>query len=292
MSLDGENNHELLTITGPTPNGIHHTVPVSTPTRTPIDLTHIIHIDNQSRPSSAIPVGIDPHLEGNRNQFLEQRLLRIESEMREGERERQYEIKRIHDESQMQFVRMRDNMIAEMKQQENVKELEGMEKIRKEVLDDMILPDNKKYISSSLCCINVWNLFATTFTALKYLIMILFVPTLSFAASSYPDRGLNFAAGILSLLGIACEKLGVFCTASAKKRNEKMNKMIKALGIDYRVSDTSFGDPEVRTGVQSYEAMQRIQVPPPYMIPGPYRPPQRVTTQSAAQEMYSLQYGD
>lgn len=118
-----------------------------------------------------------------------------------------------------------------------------LDEIRHEILNEMILPNNKKYISDSLSWIIIWNYLSEIFIAFKYLIMILIVPTLTFASTTFPDRNLNFTAGILSLCGIAFEKLSQFAIANSKKRNEKMNKMIDALGINQQVIDITYDDP-------------------------------------------------
>jgi hypothetical protein len=184
---------------------------------------------------------------------------------------------------------IRNDIVIELQKQNEEKESNGIEKIRKEVLDDMILPDNKNYIENSLIWIKVWNFFAMLFVALKYIIMILVVPTLTFASTTFTEHYLNFAAGILSLCGIAFEKLSQFCSANAKKRNEKMNKMIAALGIEQTVIDITYEDPMLQT-------TQRMQQSSPQIQRTIYKQqqlqPQRATSRSVAQEMISRQYSD
>jgi hypothetical protein len=181
---------------------------------------------------------------------------------------------------------IKNDIVIEMQKQNEERESNGIEKIRKEVLDDMILPDNKDYIANSLTWIKVWNFFAMLFVALKYLIMILIVPTLTFASTTFTGYHLNFAAGILSLCGIAFEKLSQFCSANAKKRNEKMNKMIASLGIEQTVIDMAYEDPMLQT-------TQRIQQSsPPIQRAIHKQQQQRISSRSVAQEMTSRQYSD
>jgi hypothetical protein len=185
---------------------------------------------------------------------------------------------------------IKNDIIIEMQKQNEERESNEIEKIRKEVLDDMILPDNKDYIANSLTLIKVWNFFAILFVALKYLIMILIVPTLTFASTTFTEHHLNFAAGILSLCGIAFEKLSQFCSANAKKRNEKMNKMIAALGIEQTVIDMTYEDPMLQT-------TQRIQQSSPPIQRAIHKQQQqqqqqRISSRSVTQEMTSRQYSD
>lgn len=187
---------------------------------------------------------------------------------------------------------IKDNIIIEMQKQNEEKELRGIEKIRKEVLDDMILPDNKNYIENSLVWIKVWNFVAILFVALKYLIMILVVPTLTFASTTFTGYNLNFAAGILSLCGIAFEKLSQFCSANSKKRNEKMNKMIATLGIEQTVIDIAYEDPMLQTTQRIQQTSPQIQreMYKQQLQPQFQQQPRRATSRSVAQEMISRQY--
>jgi hypothetical protein len=176
--------------------------------------------------------------------------------------------------------KIKNDIIVEMENvKENAKEnknLEGIEKLKKEIIDDMILPDNKNYIASSIFWIKIYNVLSAIFVALKYILMILVVPTLTFASTTFTDKNLNFVAGILSLCGIGFEKLSLFCSANAKKRNEKMNKMIEALGIEQKVIDTTYEDP--------MDNLQKLS----QKIASPIK--DRNTTHSVAQKMMSKQY--
>ncbi len=115
----------------------------------------------------------------------------------------------------------------------------NMLQIHKTEIIEKLISNNKSYIENSLWWIKFWNSMAGTFTAIRYILLILIVPTLSFASTAYKYPELNFTAGTLSLCGIGFEKFSQYCSANSKKRNKKTNEIIRKFGIHQELTDTA-----------------------------------------------------
>jgi hypothetical protein len=192
---------------------------------------------------------------------------------------------------------------------------EGLEGLKKDIMDKIILPDNKSYIENSMCMISFWRGLSGVLVIIKYLLLLLAVPTLTFAATSYPSYHLAFIAGVLSLSGVFCEKFSQFATENSKKRNQTMNKMLKVLGVKYQHIDTSYEEPRLSRMAyasttqkvpQSYQRYvpQRYTsfdsspqhngpthvVPHPVVVQVPQQPPQPQTRFQSIPQSQSPQY--
>ena len=111
-----------------------------------------------------------------------------------------------------------------------VNETVNMNEEKKEI-EKMIVLNNKEYIENSMTVVRLWCFLAGLLDSLRDFILILVVPALAFASTRYIDYNLNFIAGILSLCGIAFEKLAKKCSKNAKSRNDKMNKLIDNITV-------------------------------------------------------------
>lgn len=116
-------------------------------------------------------------------------------------------------------------------------------KLKQEIMEDLIFPNNKNYIASSLRWTKFWGALSGLFITLKHFFAILVVPALTFTSTTYTEYNLNYFAGIASLSGIALEKMGQYCAISAKKRTEKMNSILETFGINDKMIDTTIEDP-------------------------------------------------
>lgn len=106
-----------------------------------------------------------------------------------------------------------------------------------EILDTILYPDSIKFIKNSLIIINIWSFFKILFMTLKYFILVLALPILTFSSTKYTDLNLNYYAGIASICCIAFEKLSIFCSNNSNNRIEKLNIMIKQFGVNYEIPE-------------------------------------------------------
>lgn len=117
--------------------------------------------------------------------------------------------------------------------------------INKEI-DTIINLHSVEYIKSAMFYIKIWNFFTGFFITFKYIILIMIVPTLTFASTTYTQYSLNFIAGISSLTGLAFEKMGRYCEINSKRRVEKLNKILKEHGNNTTIQDDSEFDVELK----------------------------------------------
>lgn len=106
-------------------------------------------------------------------------------------------------------------------------------------IENIINENSVEYVRNAIFTIKLWNFLTGSFITLKYLMLILFVPTFTFASSTYTQYNLNFAAGILSLIGISFEKLGKYCETNSKRKVEKLNKILQEYGNNMQIQDES-----------------------------------------------------
>lgn len=113
-----------------------------------------------------------------------------------------------------------------------------------EEIEAIINTNSVGYVKSTIFYIKIWNFFTGLFITFKYIILILVVPTLTFASTTYTQYNLNFIAGIFSLTGLAFEKMGKYCEINSKRRVTKLNKILQEHGNINKIQDDSDFDME------------------------------------------------
>jgi hypothetical protein len=106
-------------------------------------------------------------------------------------------------------------------------------------IENIINNNSIEYVKNSISTIKSWNILTGILATFKYLVLILLVPTLTFASTTYTQHNLNFVAGILSLVGIAFEKMGKYCETNSKRKVEKLNKILREYGNNIQIQDDS-----------------------------------------------------
>jgi hypothetical protein len=133
--------------------------------------------------------------------------------------------------------KLQENMLLQYEMTQNNKKKEKTD-VDAEI-DSIINSNSISYVRSAIFYIKIWNFFAGLFVTLKYIILILIVPTLTFASTTYTQNNLNFVAGISSLTGLAFEKMGNYCEINSKRRVEKLNKILQEHGNLNKIQDDS-----------------------------------------------------
>lgn len=117
------------------------------------------------------------------------------------------------------------------------------EKIRRQILFEYIYPDSietvKTFLNDRKCC----SFLLQAMRGIKLLIAHIFVPILLLSHTKWGNYNLDFAATVLSIVAAGFEIADRVIVFHNKKRREKINILLKSLGIDFQLPETLLDEP-------------------------------------------------
>jgi hypothetical protein len=118
-------------------------------------------------------------------------------------------------------------------------------KIKQEVIMNYIFPDKMETIKSLSVNNKFYSKLLQFIRIAKIIFSAILVPGLLLSDTKFPDKYLNYTAGIASFF-VACFELGdKMIVKSNKKRSEKLETVLKSMGIKETIPDTTLDDPMV-----------------------------------------------
>jgi hypothetical protein len=116
-------------------------------------------------------------------------------------------------------------------------------RLQKEILTDYIYPDNVENLKTLLTDRKNYSKLLQAVRIIKIIIAAIVLPSLLLSDTKFPNNNLGYAATILSFFVSFLEITDRIIVQSNKKRREKINLILKSLGIEYQVPELTYDDP-------------------------------------------------
>jgi hypothetical protein len=116
-------------------------------------------------------------------------------------------------------------------------------RLQKEILTDYIYPDNVENLKTLLTDRKNYSKLLQAVRIMKLIIAAVIIPSLLLSETKFPNNNLGYAATILSFFVSFLEITDRIIVQSNKKRREKINLILKSLGIEYQVPELTYDDP-------------------------------------------------
>jgi hypothetical protein len=142
--------------------------------------------------------------------------------------------------------------IEHVESRESVDENDMKRRFGKQVFENDILPEIRREILEASCVQKMWNIFAGIAITLKYLIhaAATIFAFLAISSKFYNSQDALIIVGILNVSSTVCEQLGKYCVSNSEKRLQAKNDLINSLGINYKIPNINFHDPEIESSRQ------------------------------------------
>lgn len=110
-------------------------------------------------------------------------------------------------------------------------------KLKQEILNDVLFPEIKQEVISSLAQRKCWTEMYTVFSTLSFIIMG-FSTAISFSVPQFPKLTfLGYFGGILGIVAMSCKTFSHYSSIQSTSSTQNANVLLKSLGINEQLPD-------------------------------------------------------
>jgi hypothetical protein len=131
--------------------------------------------------------------------------------------------------------------------------------LRREIITEKIYPAYLSEVDNNLFQRKLWSGMFTVFSSLTVILMSAST-IVSFSAPQFPNAGyVSYIAGILGVGSLMCKTFGHFAMVEGSTSTQRVNILLKSIGINELLPDTITTAPNLSTGNENNEEDKSLQ---------------------------------
>lgn len=127
-------------------------------------------------------------------------------------------------------------------------------KLRMEIITEQIYPAYKEEITSNLTQRKVWSTMFSIFSSLT-IMMVASSTIVSFSVPQFPNvHYISYLAGVLGVVALMCERFANYCSAQGSASTQRVNLLLKSIGINDELPDTiTVAQPNLTSNIENHD---------------------------------------
>lgn len=147
-------------------------------------------------------------------------------------------------------------------------------RLRTKIITEYIYPSYEDEICNNLMQRKLWATMFSIFSSLT-IIMICASTIVSFSVPQFPNIDyVSYLAGILGVIALMCERFAHYCSSQGSSSTQKVNVLLKSIGIHDSLPDTLvISPPDLSSSIQQQsqqplqQLLQLLQQPQQFALP-------------------------
>lgn len=146
------------------------------------------------------------------------------------------------------------------KSQNSENSLTEIKRLRKKILTEYVYPDNEENIKTLLEDRKNFAILLQVIRSIRVFMSTIVITTILLSDTQFPNNKLSYIATIFSCVVSGLEIADRIIVQVNKKRSEKINVILKSIGIEYQMPETTLDDPTNMTSYDNRESSKRQSV--------------------------------